>query len=456
MEIFSLISALETSYAKYFTEELGDKRFKHRQIIPLINSLSENPLFVVEKLGESAEKRKIFLIKYGNGSRNILIWSQMHGNEPTGTMALFDLFNFLERNSDQEYIKRWRSEFSFHFIPMLNPDGVELFQRRNALHIDINRDALALQTPEARILSDYRNKISPRWAFNLHDQDAHYSVGFSNKPACISLLAPSYNMAEDINDNRRDTMLLLGSAAKLISGFIPGMIGRYWSTYSARCFGDHFQSLGTNTLLIESGVYPYESNKETPRKMNFLLLLASFELLSQKYYQGESLQTYLDIPENKKNFYDLIIENVQIKIKGRIINCDLAINKDEKNIQSASDYIITSEIADMGDLSTEYAFARYNAQGMEVSPGLLLPEVYPSAQIDIPHFELSNFRKGYLYLPIKNHQANTKYPETKLIVVPEQFQAPQIIKPGISATFYLHKDGRTRVVVANGELMELN
>jgi len=422
----------------------------------LINKLSENPLFTVEELGESVEKRKIYLIKYGTGSRNILIWSQMHGNEPTGTMAMFDLFHFLEKNSDQEYIKKWRSEFSFHFIPMLNPDGTELYQRRNALHIDINRDALALQAPEAQILTDYRNKINPRWAFNLHDQDAHYSVGYSEKPACISVLAPSYNRAEDIDDNRRDAMLLLGSAAKLISGFIPGMIGRYWSTYSARCFGDHFQALGTNTLLFESGVYPFEKNKETPRKMNFLLLLASFELLSQKYYQGESLQSYNDIPENKKNFYDLIIENVQIKVKGRLISCDLAINTDEKNIQSATDYIITSEIVDMGDLSTEYAYARYNAQGMEVFPGLLLPEVYSSANIDIPNFELSNFRKGYLYLAIKNFQANTKYPETKFSVVPEQFQPPQIIKPGMQATFYLQKEGKTRVVVANGELMELN
>ena len=37
-------------------------------------------------------------------------------------------------------------------IPMLNPDGAEVFRRRNAQNIDINRDTINLETPEANIL----------------------------------------------------------------------------------------------------------------------------------------------------------------------------------------------------------------------------------------------------------------------------------------------------------------
>ena len=42
------------------------------------------------------------------------------------------------------------SSLTLYVVPMLNPDGAERFQRRNAQSIDINRDALRLQTPEGQ------------------------------------------------------------------------------------------------------------------------------------------------------------------------------------------------------------------------------------------------------------------------------------------------------------------
>ncbi len=53
-------------------------------------------------------------------------------------------------------------------VPMLNPDGAELFQRRNLQFIDINRDALALATPEGKLLKKLRDEWQPDIGFNLH------------------------------------------------------------------------------------------------------------------------------------------------------------------------------------------------------------------------------------------------------------------------------------------------
>ena len=52
------------------------------------------------------------------------------------------------------------SSLTLHFVPMLNPDGAERFQRRNAQGIDINRDALRLQTPEGRALKAVRDRAA--------------------------------------------------------------------------------------------------------------------------------------------------------------------------------------------------------------------------------------------------------------------------------------------------------
>ena len=65
---------------------------------------------------------------------------------------------------------------------MLNPDGAERFQRRNAQSIDINRDALRLQTPEGRALKALRDRLNPTVGFNLHNQSWRTSVGTPPKP----------------------------------------------------------------------------------------------------------------------------------------------------------------------------------------------------------------------------------------------------------------------------------
>jgi murein tripeptide amidase MpaA len=86
----------------------------------------------------------------------VLLWSQMHGDESTATSALFDLFEYIRAHRQDAAVRGILSSLTLHVIPMLNPDGAERFQRRNVQSIDINRDALRLQTPEGRMLKTPR------------------------------------------------------------------------------------------------------------------------------------------------------------------------------------------------------------------------------------------------------------------------------------------------------------
>src|SRR5213078_4316129 len=106
----------------------------------------------------------------------------------TATSALVDMFAYLKRNRDNELVRKIEETVTIHAVPMLNPDGAETYQRRNWQGIDINRDALDLKTPEARLLKKLRDDWNPAIGFNLHNQQSLTTVGRSPNQATISLL----------------------------------------------------------------------------------------------------------------------------------------------------------------------------------------------------------------------------------------------------------------------------
>ena len=52
-------------------------------------------------VGQSVLGKPIYSLQIGNGETRILIWSQMHGNEPTSTKSLIDFCVFLFNKKNQ-------------------------------------------------------------------------------------------------------------------------------------------------------------------------------------------------------------------------------------------------------------------------------------------------------------------------------------------------------------------
>ena len=196
---------LSSSYNNFLEEALTTRRFKHSDIKPLIDRLKNDTLFTVKQAGQSVQNREIYLISLGTGSTKVFLWSQMHGDESTATMALFDIFNFFTQNSQfDDFKKEMLEKLTLYFMPMVNPDGAEIFERRNSYQLDLNRDAVREQSPEARILKSAFDTIKADFGFNLHDQSIYYSAGKTFKSAAVSFLAPAMNYEKSVNSCKKE------------------------------------------------------------------------------------------------------------------------------------------------------------------------------------------------------------------------------------------------------------
>ena len=174
------------NYELYHEASIKNRFIKHSDVLQLIQKNNSSGLFMTEEIGRSIKGRSINHLTYGRGRTKVLLWSQMHGDESTATMALFDLFNFLAGIDEFDPLRRMiRDNLELHFVPMLNPDGAQEWKRRNDQEIDINRDARLLVTPEGRALMEIAKKIQPEIGFNLHDQSTLYAAGRTDKSATI-------------------------------------------------------------------------------------------------------------------------------------------------------------------------------------------------------------------------------------------------------------------------------
>ncbi|CAM3894956.1 hypothetical protein GCM10009865_52190 [Aeromicrobium ponti] len=93
---------------------------------------SSNGLVEVESAGKTNQDRDIFSVRVGHGDKVVLVQSEIHGNEKTGTAALLNILQFLG-SSQSEEAKRIREELTIVAIPMMNADGSELDRRGNVM-----------------------------------------------------------------------------------------------------------------------------------------------------------------------------------------------------------------------------------------------------------------------------------------------------------------------------------
>jgi hypothetical protein len=358
-------------------------------------------LFSLETIGASIEGRPIQHLSVGRGPLPILLWSQMHGDEPSATPALIDAVEYLRRHRGEPGVARLLDALTLHIVPMLNPDGAQRFERRNAQGIDINRDALRLQTPEGRALKALRDRVSARVGFNLHNQSWRTSVGRPPRPATISLLSVAYDEARTENEGRRLTKKLCAVIRDALEPFAAGQLGRYDDEFEVRAFGDNVTKWGTPVVLIESGPWPGPEPDLALTRLNFVAIMSALEALATGRVETADPQRYETLPMNEDRLFHTLVSGATVAagtgVPPFIADVGIGVTRVVRGGASGRRIELVGRIEDVGDLRVFGALETIDATGKWVAPLPLEGAVRAGDEVALP--EARDRAKGPVILP---------------------------------------------------------
>jgi hypothetical protein len=345
---------------RYRVRAIDERRFTHDDLWDALLPFDGAGGVSIADVGRSLHDRAIRAVSFGTGPTSVLLWSQMHGDESTATMALADVIRFFAEGSDDPLRATIRDKLSVTMVPMLNPDGAERYQRYNAAGVDINRDARRLATPEARALKVLRDTLEPAFGFNLHDQGARTTAGEHGEQVAVALLAPAADSARSYGPVRGRARQLAALLAQGLEAELPGRTAKYDDAFNPRAFGDLIQQWGTSTVLIESGALPGDPEKQALRRVNVMLLLTALEAIATERYERADTAVYEALPFNERAAADLLVRGGRVVLpSGEVLELDLALTYDDPVAHTGLTLSDVGDLADLAALDTLDATGTY-------------------------------------------------------------------------------------------------
>jgi Zinc carboxypeptidase len=358
---------IENSYHSFKEVRIKERTFSYELWLNLIEEWKKSPMLSVSEIGKTYEGEPIHQVVFGKGPIHICAWSQMHGDEATATMALADIFLFLSGKSHElsEFREKLHQKITLYVIPRLNADGAKRWTRETALGIDMNRDAIKKNSPEAKILNEWAQKIKPAFSFNLHDQHRLYSVGNTPHQTHIALLATTGDESGTWTDSRLRAGKLANRLAQIVEKIYPNKIAKWTDEYNQRAFGDYFQAQGFGLLLLESGGAGWDLEKQSLRKTNACLLLDAFYAIATEEWKNENLQTYESLLTNERNIFDIKLLNAPLRKNDINVRSDIGLNICEEYANGKITFMWTLE--EIGDLNFYTGLTEIDASNYQLS-----------------------------------------------------------------------------------------
>lgn len=132
----------------------------------------KNPsLISLETIGKTQKGKDIYGVKIAcetgaSDKMRVVYMARVHGDEPGGTEGLL---YFLDRITKDACLQSVLDKIDIYLLPMVNVDGGEKMIRQTANGIDLNRDQVRMESPEAVAMRSYVNRIDPHVCVDFHE-----------------------------------------------------------------------------------------------------------------------------------------------------------------------------------------------------------------------------------------------------------------------------------------------
>lgn len=223
-----------------------------------------------------------------------LAWSMMHGNEPTGFVALLHL------------IRCGRPQCNWTLIPLVNPSGIDSFTRLTSEGMDLNRRAREEGPIESDLLKSVLSSQSFKLALNLHDQRSLFCPSGQTIPSSLSVLAPRC-IKEGQESFSEPAQAWAGTLSSLMQELEPDWgYARFDDAYYPTAFGEWTQELGIPTVTVETGVSLDDYSRE---RVSLRLGEVLRTIDAAKSPQRNGIAHYLNLPLNASWAVDLALRS---------------------------------------------------------------------------------------------------------------------------------------------------